>query len=39
MSNRACTIDRMQERIIAYRAALRDTCSHAWTLTVDSDLC
>jgi hypothetical protein len=36
MSNRACTIDRMHERIIAYRAALRATCSHARTLLVDS---
>jgi len=38
ISNRACTIDRMQERIIAYGAALRATCSHARTLPVGSYL-
>jgi len=36
ISNRACTIYRMQERIIGYHAALRDTSSHARTLPVDN---
>ena len=38
ISNRACTIYRMQKRIIVYGAALRATSSHARTLLVGSYL-
>jgi len=38
ISNRACTIYRMQERIIADGAALQATSSHATTFLADNYL-